>query len=65
MRILPHAGDALSLDSGRNRKIGVWGWQNGLSPSPHAPVWPMESFRDRFLTTYSSQPPPAPSVVRP
>jgi hypothetical protein len=29
-----------------------WGWQNGLRPDPQAPVWPMESFRDRFLTAY-------------
>ena len=42
-----------------------WGWQEGLRPDEEAPVWPMESFRDHFLTTYSSQPPPAPSVVRP
>jgi phosphatidylglycerophosphate synthase len=34
------------------RKIGGWGWQNGLLPSSHAPVWPMESFRDRFLTAF-------------
>jgi hypothetical protein len=34
------------------RKIGGWGWQNGLLPSPHAPVWPMDSFRDRFLTAF-------------
>jgi hypothetical protein len=33
-------------------KIGGWRWQNGLKPSPHAPVWPMESFRDRFLTAF-------------
>jgi hypothetical protein len=34
------------------RKIGGWGWQSGLLPSPHAPVWPMDSFRDRFLTAF-------------
>ena len=34
-------------------RIAGWGWQAGLRPSPNAPVWPMESFRDRFLTTFS------------
>ena len=34
-------------------RIGGWGWQDGLRPDPKAPVWPMESFRDRFLTTFS------------
>ena len=34
------------------RKIGSWRWQNGLLPSPQAPVWPMDSFRDRFLTAF-------------
>ena len=34
------------------RKIGGWRWQNGLLPSPKAPVWPMDSFRDRFLTAF-------------
>jgi hypothetical protein len=29
-----------------------WGWQPGLKPDPTAPVWPMEAFRDRFLTTF-------------
>jgi hypothetical protein len=29
-----------------------WGWQEGLKPGPQAPVWPMDAFRDRFLTTF-------------
>jgi hypothetical protein len=29
-----------------------WGWQDGMKPSPQAPVLPMESFRDRFLATF-------------
>jgi phosphatidylglycerophosphate synthase len=36
-------------------RIGGWGWQSGLLPSPHAPVWPMSAFRDRFLTAYGPQ----------
>ena len=37
-------------------RIGGWGWQDGMSPSPHAPVWPMSAFRDRFLTAFGSSP---------
>jgi phosphatidylglycerophosphate synthase len=33
-------------------RIGGWGWQSGLLPSPHAPVLRMSAFRDRFLTAY-------------
>jgi phosphoglycerol transferase MdoB-like AlkP superfamily enzyme len=32
--------------------IGGWKWQSGLLPSPHAPVWPMSSFRNHFLTAF-------------
>jgi phosphatidylglycerophosphate synthase len=35
-------------------QIAGWGWQDGLRPSPQAPVWPMASFRDRFLTAFGS-----------
>ena len=42
----------ITLGSWAMTEIGGWGWQHGLSPSPHAPVWPMESFRDRFLTAF-------------
>jgi hypothetical protein len=34
-------------------RIGGWGWQDGLRPGPRAPVWPMDAFRDRFLTAFS------------
>jgi phosphatidylglycerophosphate synthase len=37
-------------------RISGWGWQDGLRPDPHAPVWPMSAFRDRFLTVYGGQP---------
>ena len=33
-----------------------WSWQDGISPGPRAPVWPMAAFRDRFLTTFGSSP---------
>jgi phosphatidylglycerophosphate synthase len=35
-------------------QIAGWGWQDGMSPSPQAPVWPMAAFRDRFLTAFGS-----------
>jgi hypothetical protein len=41
------AGDPAVLD-----RIADWGWQPGLNPDPHAPVWPMDAFRDRFLAAY-------------
>ena len=34
-----------------------WGWQDGLLPSPQAPVWSMDTFRGRFLTSYGPHPP--------
>ncbi|RZU49273.1 hypothetical protein EV385_1015 [Krasilnikovia cinnamomea] len=36
-------------------RIAGWGWQDGLKPGAQAPVWPMEAFRDRFLTTFGPQ----------
>jgi len=35
-------------------RIAGWGWQEGLRPSPRAPVWPMSAFRDRFLSAFGS-----------
>ena len=37
-------------------RIAGWGWQDGMLPSPQAPVWPMEAFRDRFLSAFGSSP---------
>ena len=36
-------------------RISQWGWQDGLKPGPQAPVWPMDAFRDRFLTAFGSR----------
>jgi hypothetical protein len=33
-------------------RIAGWHWDQGLRPSDRAPVWPMEAFRDRFLTAF-------------
>lgn len=40
-------------------RISGWGWTDGLRPDPNAPVWPMDAFRDRFLTAFGSTPPKA------
>ena len=42
------ARDTAVLD----RTVG-WGWQDGLRPTPGAPVWKMSDFRDRFLTAFA------------
>jgi hypothetical protein len=34
-------------------RMSGWGWQDGLNPGSNAPVWRMDAFRDRFLTTFS------------
>jgi hypothetical protein len=37
-------------------RISDWGWQDGLKPTPQAPVWRMDALRDRFLTAFGPQP---------
>lgn len=34
-------------------RIDAWRWQDGLLPSPDAPVWTMDAFRNRFLSAFS------------
>ncbi|MGB2567080.1 sulfatase-like hydrolase/transferase [Micromonospora citrea] len=38
-------------------RVDGWGWHEGLRPGRDAPVWRMDAFRDRFLTTFGPQPP--------
>jgi hypothetical protein len=38
-------------------RISGWGWTEGLRPDPHAPVWRMDAFRDKFLTAFGPQAP--------
>jgi hypothetical protein len=47
-------------------RISGWGWQDGLKPGPHAPVWRMDAFRDRFLTAFGpgTEPTRTPSPPR-
>ena len=42
----------ISHDPAVLERITAWGWHPGLRPEPDAPVWPMDAFRDRFLTAY-------------
>jgi hypothetical protein len=42
------ASDPAVLD-----RLAGWDWQDGLLPSPAAPVWPMDAFRDRFLDAFT------------
>jgi Sulfatase len=42
------AKDPAALD-----RIAGWGWQDGIRPDSDAPVWRMDSFRDRFLTAFA------------
>ncbi|MBD9725425.1 sulfatase [Streptomyces caniscabiei] len=37
-------------------RIDDWGWSDGLRPGDDAPVWRMDTFRDRFLTAYGEEP---------
>jgi phosphatidylglycerophosphate synthase len=46
----------IARDPKVTNQIAGWGWQDGMLPSPHAPVWPMASFRDRFLSAFGSRP---------
>jgi hypothetical protein len=39
------------------KRIASWRWDNGLRPGQGAPTWPMDSFRDNFLSAFS---PPQP-----
>jgi hypothetical protein len=36
-------------------RIAGWNWTDGLQPAPHAPVWKMSDFRDKFFTAYGSE----------
>jgi hypothetical protein len=33
-------------------RIAGWNWTPSLKPAPDAPVWPMNTFRDRFFTAF-------------
>lgn len=33
-------------------RVSSWGWDPGMRPGPQAPVWRMDTLRDRFLTAF-------------
>ncbi|HEX5858773.1 MAG TPA: CDP-alcohol phosphatidyltransferase, partial [Microbacterium sp.] len=33
--------------------ISSWRWEEGVHPSPDAPSWRMDQFRDRFVEAFS------------
>ncbi|GIF10025.1 sulfatase [Actinoplanes teichomyceticus] len=37
-------------------RIADWGWSRGVTPAPDAPVWRMDTFRDRFLAAFDGGP---------
>ncbi|MEV6304659.1 sulfatase-like hydrolase/transferase [Actinoplanes sp. NPDC051861] len=44
----------ITKDAAVLEKLNTWNWTEGLAPNASAPIWPMNEFRDRFLTTFSS-----------
>jgi hypothetical protein len=36
------------------QRLAPWRWDAGLLPTPDAPVWRMDAFRDRFLETFGA-----------
>jgi phosphatidylglycerophosphate synthase len=38
-------------------QVASWHWQDGLLPTPTAPVWPMDAFRNRFLDAFRTPQP--------
>ncbi len=47
------------------RQIAPWGWQDGLLPSPSAPLELMDAFRNQFLGAFSTASSQAASAHRP
>jgi hypothetical protein len=43
----------ISKDPSVISDISSWNWQKGMLPSPSAPLWRMDTFRNRFLAAYS------------
>ncbi len=43
----------ISKDPAVLERIASWRWEAGVHPSPEAPVWRMDTFRDRFLEAFS------------
>jgi hypothetical protein len=46
----------LARDPAVLARISSWAWDDGMLPSPGAPVWRMDAFRDRFLDAFGPEP---------
>ena len=46
----------IAHDPAMMRRVGGWGWVDGMRPTAQAPTWQMSSFRDRFFGTFGSAP---------
>jgi hypothetical protein len=55
----------LTRDQAVLERTSAWGWDDGMVPSPDAPVWRMDAFRDRFLTAFGPSPGGAAAVAGP
>jgi len=42
----------IARDPAVTDRVSGWGWAEGLRPRADSPVWPMDRFRDRFLTAF-------------
>jgi hypothetical protein len=42
----------IAADPSVTRDIGCWNWEPGLLPSPDAPTWRMDAFRDAFFGAF-------------
>ena len=43
----------ISKDPAVLAALAAWHWEPGVLPSPDAPVWRMDLFRDRFLEAFT------------
>jgi hypothetical protein len=55
----------LARDPAVLARTSAWGWEEGMLPSPDAPVWRMDAFRDRFLSAFGPSPGRAATVAGP
>ena len=66
----PHASHDVPItiiarDPAVMARTSAWAWDDGMLPSPDAPVWRMDEFRDRFLTAFGPSPGGAAATVEP
>ena len=44
----------ISKDPSVFQSIAGWKWQDGVLPTPKAPLWRMDRFRDSFLSAFGA-----------